>query len=98
MRAKFIYEKIVEDSDPIEDMGIGQPKWEVVFDDLFDEDVVVDQKFYTRKEAQKFVDDCEYNYEDITSDNDGNDVWKTFYRWYNPEDDGQYKSYNIKMI
>jgi len=98
MRAKFINEKFIEKSDPIKDMGIGQPKWEVVFYEYGDDEVVVNKKFYTRKEAQNYVDDYEYQYDDEVYDENGNETYKTCYKWYNSEDNESYFGYDIKMI
>jgi len=73
--------------------------FEVIFDDLTDEGVVVEQKFASYEEADQWARDKEYDYQDIAIDGEGNDYWETFYRYYNPEtnESGLY-GYEIKEI
>lgn len=71
--------------------------YEVVFHDSNnDNQVVVKQKFCSVISANKWADDCEYNYQDIAIDDDGNDYWKTIYRYYNPEDKDNYSGYEVR--
>jgi hypothetical protein len=98
MKAKFVYEKFKEGSDPVKDMGIGLNKWEVIFDEYDDGKVAVNQKFDTKKDAIDFVADCEYDFEDEVYDENGNEMWKTITRWYNPEDKETYFGYDIREI
>jgi hypothetical protein len=73
-------------------------KYQVVFfSSINEEEVTVKQKFNSTIEANKWADDCEYNYSDIAIDEDGNEYWKTFYRYYNPEDKEIYTSYEVKV-
>ena len=70
----------------------------VFFSSITDEEVVIKQKFDYITDANKFLRDCEYNYQDIAIDDDGNDYWKTIYRYYNPEDKESYTSFDVKEI
>ena len=55
-------------------------KYEVLFfSSINDNETIVKQKFDTAIDANKWADDCEYNYQDIAID----DYWKTYYRYYN---------------
>ena len=73
-------------------------KYQVVFfSSINDEEVIVKQQFNSTIEASKWADDCEYSYSDIAIDDLGNDYWKTFYRYYNPEDKEIYTSYEVKV-
>ena len=71
-------------------------KYEVVFYDYSDDEIVVEQKFDSRSDAEKFAIDCEYDYPDIAIDCNGNDYWDTFYRYRNPEDKETYFSYSVR--
>lgn len=72
-------------------------KYEVLFfSSINDNETIVKQKFDTAIDANKWADDCEYNYQDIAIDKDGNDYWKTYYRYYNPEDKESYTSYEVR--
>jgi hypothetical protein len=72
-------------------------KYEVIFFSSSDDnEVIVKQKFDSFNDANKWASDCEYNYNDIAIDEEGNDYWKTFYRYYNPEDKENYSSYEVK--
>jgi hypothetical protein len=73
-------------------------KWEVVFRDYGDNDVTVNQKFNSEKEANDWAYDLEYDYQDEAIDDDGNEYWKTFYRYFNPEDKESYVGFDIKPI
>jgi hypothetical protein len=71
-------------------------KYEVVFYDYSDDEKVVEQKFDTEADADKWAIDLEYDYQDIAIDESGSDYWKTFYRYYNPEDNETYFSYSVR--
>lgn len=71
-------------------------KYEVVFYDYSDDEIVVNQKFDTESDAEKWADGLKYDYEDIAIDQYGNDYWKTFYRYYNPEDNESYFNYSVR--
>ena len=72
-------------------------KYQVVFfSSISGEEVIVREKFNSISEANKYANDCEYNYQDEAYDNEGNEYWKTFYRYYNLEDKEIYTSYEIK--
>jgi hypothetical protein len=71
-------------------------KFEIVFTAYGDTETIVKQKFDSFKEADQWANDKEYNYQDIAIDDDGNDYWKTFYRFYNPEDNDNYCHYEIR--
>ncbi len=71
-------------------------KYEVVFYDYSDDEKVVEQKFDTEAGADKWAIDLEYDYQDIAIDENGNDYWKTFYRYYNPENNETYFSYSVR--
>ena len=72
-------------------------KYQVVFfSSISGEEVIVREKFNSTIEASKWADDCEYNYQDEAYDNEGNEYWKTFYRYYNLEDKEIYTSYEVK--
>ncbi len=58
-------------------------KYQVVFYDDFCESPL-NQLFDTKEEAEQFAYDQEYDFQDIVII-DGEDQWKTFYRFYNPE-------------
>jgi len=98
MRAQFVNEKFKEESDPIKDMGIGLKQWEVVFDEYDGDEVIVNQKFNSKEDAINFVESCEYDFQDEVYDEDGNEMWKTITRWYNPEDKETYFGYDIKEM
>ena len=86
MRAKLVKE------------NINIEKWEVIFTDYGDNETIVEQKFDTYEEADKWAYDNQYEYQDEAYDNDGNEYWKTFYRYYNPEDKESYVSYDVQQV
>jgi hypothetical protein len=71
-------------------------KYEVIFYDYSDDEKIVEQKFDTYADAEKWANNLEYDYQDIEIDENGNDYWKTFYRYYNPEDNETYLSYSVR--
>ena len=73
--------------------------FEVIFySSINEEETTVKQKFDSIVDANKWVTECEYNYQDIAIDDDGNDYWKTIYRYFNPEDKESYTSYEVKKL
>ena len=73
-------------------------KYEVIFFDYGDEEIIVKQKFNSEKEAEDWADSLENEYTDIAIDDDGNDYWKTIYRYYNPEDKELYNGFYVNKI
>ena len=74
-------------------------KYEVIFySSINEEEVIVKQKFDSIADADKWATGCEYEYQDIAIDDEGNDYWKTIYRYFNPEDKESYTSYEIKEL
>jgi hypothetical protein len=74
-----------------------QEKFQVIFYDTTGDEVPVKQSFNSKEEAEKWADDLEYDFNDIVIDDDGNDTWKTMYRYYNPEDkESNYTGYEIR--
>ena len=71
-------------------------KYEVVFYDYDYDEVVVDQKFDTESEAEEWAISNEYYYQDIAIDDNGNEFWKTTYKYYNPEDKEAYFGYSVR--
>lgn len=71
-------------------------KFEVVFRDYGDNETIVNEKFDSFNEADKWANDLMCDYNDIAIDDDGNDYWKTYYRFFNPEDKESYVSYNVQ--
>jgi len=72
-------------------------KFEVVFYNDWNE-FVVNQKFDSEIDANKWANELEFDYQDIAIDKDGNDFWKTIYRYYNPEDKELYNGFYINKI
>lgn len=71
--------------------------YEIIFTDSNnDNETIVKQKFNSIIDANKWADELEYNYQDIAIDENGNDYWKTFYRYYNPEDKESYTNYEVR--
>ena len=65
-------------------------KYEVIFTDCGDNETVVEQKFDTEEEATRWADSMEYDFQD---------EFKTFYRYYNPEDkNSDYVGYEVRPI
>ena len=72
-------------------------KYEVVFYSDYDDDYVIEQKFDTEIQAKDWAESYAYDYTDIAIDEDGNDYYKTFYRYYNPENkQNNYTGYYIR--
>lgn len=74
-------------------------KFQVIFynSGMDDEIPVENIRFNTKEEGEKWADALEYDYQDIAMDDDGNDYWKTFYRYYNPEDKQNYEGYDVRL-
>ena len=76
----------------------GIEKWEVVFTDCGDNETIVNEKFNSEKEAVDWAEDKEYDFQDEYYN--GEDyMFKTFYRYYNPEDkQSNYFSYEVRLV
>jgi hypothetical protein len=72
-------------------------KYQVIFYDDYTE-TPVKQLFNSKEEAEKWADDLEYDFQDIVINDRGDDEWKTFYKFHNPEDKEVYNGYKIKPI
>ena len=70
--------------------------YEVVFYDYSCDETVVEQKFNSESDAEIWAIGLEYDFQDIAIDENGNDYWKTFYRYNNPEDNETYFSYSVR--
>ena len=70
----------------------------VVFYDYNHDETIVQQEFETELSANIWVDDCMYEDRDIDIDEDGYDFWRTFTKYYNPEDKESYFGYDIREI
>jgi hypothetical protein len=71
--------------------------YEIIFTDSNNDNrAIVKQKFNSVANANKWANECEYNYNDIAIDDDGNEYWKTIYRYYNPEDKDNYSSFEVQ--
>ena len=75
-------------------------KYEVIFTDCGDNETIVEQKFDTEEEASRWADSMEYDFQDEWYNPDHSDYeFKTFYRYYNPEDkNSDYVGYEIRPI
>ena len=79
---------------------VGQAEeWQVIFDD-YDEDVPYTLETWgSKKEAEDWADSKEFEYDDEIYDPIKQDyVYKTFYRYHNPEDGQTYTGYSVKKI
>jgi hypothetical protein len=80
--------------------SVGQvEEWQVVFSD-YDEDVPYTLETWSSKgEAEDWAEDKEFEYEDEIYDPSKEDyVYKTFYKYHNPEDGQVYTGYEVKKI
>ena len=74
-----------------------QKMYEIVFYSDYNDDYIIKQKFNSEAEAKEWADGLEYDFTDIAIDEDGNDYWKTFYRYYNPENkENNYTGYYVQ--
>jgi hypothetical protein len=79
---------------------VGQTEeWQVVFSD-YDNDIPYTLETWTSKgEAEKWAESKEFEYDDEIYDPIKQDyVYKTFYRYHNPEDGQIYNGYEVKKI
>ena len=97
---QIVHKKMVQKYIPIDKVSesVGSDKWEVVFRDYGDNDVVVEQKFDSEKEANDWAEDLQYDFQDEAMDDDGNECWKTFYRYFNPEDKESYVGFEVRPL
>jgi hypothetical protein len=70
----------------------------VFFNSINDEEYIIKQNFESIIEVNKYITDCEYDYQDIAIDENGNEYWKTFYRFYCSENKENYTSYEIREL
>jgi hypothetical protein len=80
--------------------SVGQvEEWQVVFSD-YDEDVPYTLETWSSKgEAEKWAESKEFEYEDEIYDPRKEDyVYKTFYKYHNPEDGQVYTGYEVKKV
>jgi len=73
-------------------------KYQVVFYGDGEDVPYTEQYFDSKSDAEKWAMEMEYDYQDIAIDNNGNDYWKTFYRYYNPEDNENYDGYTVEPV
>ena len=74
-------------------------EWQVIFDDGDDEVPYALETWSTKKEAEDWAEDREVEYEDEIWDPFKQDyVYKTFYRYHNPEDGQIYYGYEVRKI
>jgi hypothetical protein len=79
---------------------VGQvEEWQVIFSD-YDEDVPYTLETWSSKgEAEKWAESKEFEYDDEIYDPHKQDyVYKTFYKYHNPEDGQTYTGYEVKKI
>lgn len=79
---------------------VGQvEEWQVIFDDGHDEVPYTLETWTAKKEAEEWAEDREVEYEDEIWDPVKQDyVYKTFYRYHNPEDGQIYYGYEVRKI
>ena len=79
---------------------VGQvEEWKVIFDDYGDEVPYTLEAWTTKKEAEDWAEDREVEYEDEIWDPRREDyVYKTFYKYHNPEDGKTYNGYEVRKI
>jgi hypothetical protein len=73
-------------------------KYQVVFYGDGEDVPYTEQYFDSKSDAEKWAMEMEYDYQDIAIDDNGNDYWKTFYRYYNPEDNENYDGYTVEPV
>ena len=80
--------------------SVGQvEEWQVIFDDHGDEVPYTLETWTTKGEAEKWAEDREFEYEDEIYDPHKEDyVYKTFYKYHNPEDGQVYNGYEVRKI
>jgi len=72
-------------------------KWQIRFYEDYTE-TPVKQLFDSKQEAEKWADGLEYDFQDIVINDRGDDEWKTFYKFHNPEDKETYNGYDVKLV
>lgn len=72
-------------------------KWQIILYDDYTE-TPVKQLFDSKQEAEKWADGLEYDFQDIVINDRGDDEWKTFYKFHNPEDKETYNGYDVKPV
>jgi hypothetical protein len=80
---------------------VGQTEeWQVVFHDYDNDDIPYTLETWSSKgEAEKWAESKEFEYDDEIYDPIKQDyVYKTFYRYHNPEDGQIYNGYEVKKI
>jgi hypothetical protein len=70
--------------------------YKVVFFDYDEDETLSIKEFLDKNEANDYADDCMFDYQDIIIDKNGDDIWKTMYRYYNPDDKETYFSCEIR--
>ena len=93
MKKSELKQIIKEEIDKI----LNENKYQVVFYDDYTE-TPVKQLFDSKEEAEKWADGMEYDFQDIVINDRGDDEWKTFYKFHNPEDKETYNGYEVKQI
>ena len=80
--------------------SVGQvEEWQVIFDDGGDEVPYTLETWTTKKEAEDWAEDREVEYEDEIYDPSKQDyVYKTFYKYHNPEDGQVYTGYEVRKV
>jgi hypothetical protein len=80
--------------------SVGQvEEWQVIFDDQGDEVPYTLETWTTKGEAEKWAEDREAEYEDYIYDPIKQDyVYKTFYKYHNPEDGQVYTGYEVRKV
>jgi hypothetical protein len=80
--------------------SVGQvEEWQVIFDDGGDEVPYTLETWTTKKEAEDWAEDREFEYEDEIYDPSKQDyVYKTFYKYHNPEDGQVYTGYEVRKV
>ena len=74
-------------------------KYELTFYSDYNDDYTLKQIFDSEIDAQIFAENNSYSFDDIVIDEDGNDYYKMFYRYYNPENkENNYTGYTISQI
>jgi len=70
----------------------------IVFYDYDYDEYVVPITFETKIDAEKWAECLKFEYQDIAIDEDGNDYWKTFNRYFNPDNSSLYNGYDVRSI
>jgi len=74
-------------------------EWQVIFTDDENDVPYTIETFKTKKLAENWADDREYDYQDEWYNPHKEDYeFKTFYRYHNPEDQQSYTGYEVKKL